>query len=229
MAGTATCVVAKYGYSWTMARPLRSWETDAVYHVIFKGNFGQSIVSDRVEREELQRRLGVAAVKYGLVVLVFCCMDTHVHLLLRVGRGSESKALQELIGGYARWRNFRHGVRGNLFRSRFWSKLVRTDEQLFVTARYIELNPVAAGICASPEDWEWSSCRSYVGRGHPPRFLARAVFLRYLGSDRGRAKTRYERFLREGVPAARAKNKERRLAAMLLPDVPSWVDIPTHV
>jgi REP element-mobilizing transposase RayT len=211
-----------------MARPLRVWEENCLYHLIFKGNFGQPIVSDTKERQELQKRLDAVAAKYDLIVLAFCAMDTHVHLLIRVGTGDVSKAMQELIGGYSRWRNHRHRVRGNLFRSRFWSKQVRNDGQLLVTARYIELNPVAAGMRSSPEDWEWSSCRAHLGRAHPPRFLARAEFLRLFAPDPRRARVRYERFLREGVRAARAKNRERRLAAMLLPDVPAWVDIPTE-
>ena len=202
-----------------MPHPLRSWDEKGLYHVIFKGNFGQPIVSDREERRELQRRLDAAAAKFGVVVLVFCCMDTHVHLLIRVGEGNVSQAMQELIGGYARWRNRRHGVRGNLFRSRFWSKVVRNDAQLWATARYIELNPVAAGMRSNPEDWEWSSCRAHLGRAHPPRFLSGAEFLLFFGTDPARARSRWARFLRDGIPAARAKN---------LPDVPAWVDVPTH-
>ena len=212
-----------------MARPLRTWDDSALYHLIFKGNFSQPIVGDLDERRELQRRLGAAARKYDVIVLAFCCMDTHVHLLIRVGTGDVSKAMQELIGGYARWRNFRHKVRGNLFRSRFWSKLVRNDGQLLVTARYIELNPVAAGARWNPEDWAWSSCRAHLGRARPPGFLARREFLSFFGDDPKRARGAYERFLRAGLAGARAKSRRRRLAAMLLPDVPAWVDLPTHL
>ena len=212
-----------------MARPLRIWEDAGLYHLIFKGNFSRPIVGDLSERQELQRRLEAASMKYGVIVLAFCCMDTHVHLLIRVGAGDVSKAMQELIGGYSRWRNHRHGERGNLFRSRFWSKIVRNNSQLLVTARYIELNPVAAGMHSSPEDWQWSSCRAHLGRAHPPRFLANAEFLSFFAPDRNRARAAYERFLRAGLPAARTRSRARRVDAMLLPDVPAWVDIPTHV
>jgi REP element-mobilizing transposase RayT len=213
----------------TMARELRIWEERCVYHVIFKGNFGMPIVSDQVERRELQRRLGIVGAKYALTILVFCCMDTHVHLLLRVGDGDASKAMQELIGGFARWRNFRHKVRGNLFRSRFWSKLVRDDAQLFVTARYIELNPVAAGMRSNPDEWEWSSCRAHLGRARPPNFLARTAFLKLFGRDPDRARARYEQFLRGGISAARRKHRDAHSVAMLIPDVPAAVDLPTDV
>jgi REP element-mobilizing transposase RayT len=196
--------------------------------LIFKGNFGQPIVCEPIERMELQRRLGVTAAKHDVTVLVFCCMDTHVHLLIRAGTGDPSKAMQELIGGYSRWRNHRHRVRGNLFRSRFWSKLVRSESQFLVTARYIELNPVAAGMRSSPEEWEWSSCRAHMGRARPPGFLAHAEFLRMFAPDPVRAKVEYEQFLRDGIPAARAKRPERRVVAMALPDLPAWVDLPTH-
>jgi REP-associated tyrosine transposase len=211
-----------------MARPLRTWARDGLYHLIFKGNFGQVIVSNDEERRELQARLDQVAAKYGVVVLAFCCMNTHVHLLIRVGKGNVSKAMQELIGGYARWRNHRHGVRGNLFRSRFWDKLVRSERQLFVTARYIELNPVAAGLCASFDDWEWSSCRAHLGRAHPPRFLARSEFLRMVAPDPTAARASYEQYLREGMPAGTVPKRKRRLAALLLPDLPEWVDVPTQ-
>jgi REP element-mobilizing transposase RayT len=212
-----------------VARPLRTWDESGLYHVIFKGNFGQPIVCELAERLELQRRLGAAAAKHDVIVLAFCCMDTHVHLLIRVGDGDVSKAMQELIGGYSRWRNHRHGVRGNLFRSRFWSKLIRNDGQLLITARYIELNPVAAGIRSDPEAWGWSSCRAHLGLARPPGFLARRQFLSFFGADPKRARAAYERFLRAGLAGARAKSREARLAAMLLPDVPPWVDMPTHV
>ena len=179
------------------------------------------------ERRELQRRLGIVAAKYDVVVLAFCCMDTHVHLLIRVGQGDVSKAMQELIGGYARWRNRRHRVRGNLFRSRFWSKLVQNDGQLLVTARYIELNPVAAGMRRSPEDWKWSSCRAHLGRARPPGFLARAEFLRIFASDSARARHRYERFSAPAFPLPE-RISGPRVTSRLLPDVPAWVDLPTH-
>ena len=211
-----------------MPHPLRAWDDNALYHLIFKGNFGQPIVSDDNERRELQRRLAIVAAKYDVIVLAFCCMDTHVHLLIRVGQGNVSKAMQELIGGYARWRNHKHGARGNLFRSRFWSKLVSTDGQLLVTARYIELNPVAAGMRQCPEEWVWSSCRAHLGRARPPGFLARTDFLRIFGSTPVKARDRYERFLRAGIPAARAKFSGSRDTAAMLPDVPAWVDLPTH-
>jgi REP element-mobilizing transposase RayT len=210
-----------------MARQPRTWDDSCIYHVVFKGNFDQPIVCDLDERRELERRLGIVAKKYDVVILAFCCMDTHVHLLIRVGAGDPSKAMQELIGGYARWRNHRHKVRGNLFRSRFWSKLVKNDGQLLVTARYIELNPVAAGMRRNPEDWPWSSCRANLGRARPPGFLARRQFLGFFGPDPKRARVAYERFLRAGLAGARAKSRERRLAAMALPDVPAWVDVPT--
>jgi putative transposase len=212
-----------------MARELRSWDESGIYHVVFKGNFGQPIVCDIDERRELQRRVGAVAAKHDVIVLAFCCMDTHVHLLIRVGSGNVSKAMQELIGGFARWRNHRHKVRGNLFRSRFWSKLVRNHDQLLVTARYIELNPVAAGMRRNPEDWPWSSCRAHLGRARPPGFLARRQFLSFFGSDPKRATVAYGRFLRTGLAGARAKSREAREAAMLIPDVPAWVDLPTHV
>jgi REP-associated tyrosine transposase len=208
-----------------MARPLRFWEQHGLYHLIFKATFGQVIFVDDDERRELQRRLGFIAAKYGMVVLAFAYMDNHVHLLIRVGEGNVSKAMQELIGGYARWWNHRHGRRGNLFQCRFWDKLVRSEKQFLVTARYIDLNPVAAGMRASPEDWEWSSARAHLGLAHPPRFLANGEFLRFFAPNRGAAIACYAVYLREGCAAIASA---ARHAAELVPELPRRFELPAE-
>jgi REP element-mobilizing transposase RayT len=212
-----------------MARTSRTWEEDALYHLVFKGVLGGEIVSDEEERCEVLRRLDHVAEKYGFAVLVFCCMKTHVHLLIRAGEGDVSKAMQELISGYARWRNKRYAVRGNLFLTRFWSKQQRSDRQFFATIRYIELNPVAAGLCDNPEEWEWSSCRAHLGLAHPPRFLAGGELLRFYARDRETARSIYEGHVREGVPGARAKARRKRRfsASLIMSEIPAWFDLPT--
>jgi REP element-mobilizing transposase RayT len=184
-----------------MARPLRVLERGGLYHLVFKGNYGQPICTTREEWAELQKRLGRLAAKYDMAVLAFGLMGNHVHLLIRVGTGDVSKAMQELIGGYARWRNRKHALRGHLFQNRFWSKCVRSEQQFVITARYIDLNPVAAGMCTAPEDWEWSSCRAHLGLAHPPRFLANREFLRFFAPSRAAAIACYTQYLREGCAA----------------------------
>ena len=91
-------------------------------------------------------------------------MDNHVHLLATPERGDAlSLAMQALGRRYVRWFNRRHGRTGTLWEGRFRSSLVEADRYLLACQRYIEANPVRAGLVASAGDWLWSSHRHHVG------------------------------------------------------------------
>jgi len=91
-------------------------------------------------------------------------MTDHVHLIAVPEReDSLARAIGEAHRLYTRAKNFRDGVRGYLFQGRFGS-CVMDDRHLARAARYIELNPVSAGIVAKPEDYAWSSARLHMGR-----------------------------------------------------------------
>jgi len=106
--------------------------------------------------------------------------------------------MQGVLGGYARFWNRRHGHAGHLFRNRFSMVDVATERHLLAAARYIDLNPVRAGMTADPEGWEWSSYRSHVGLDHGPRFLSLAEFLPLFGSTPAKARSAYLRFVKNG-------------------------------
>jgi hypothetical protein len=72
---------------------------------------------------------------------------------------------------YAQWFNRRHDRIGHLFCERYWSQMIETDEQLLTVLRYVDQNPVRAGICGRPEQWRWSSAAAMAGRSPTPGFL----------------------------------------------------------
>lgn len=89
-------------------------------------------------------------------------MDNHVHLILvpRTEDGLRA-TLGEAHRRYSRRINFREGWRGYLFQGRFASYPM-DDAHVMTAIRYVENNPVAAGMAARAEDWRWSSARSHV-------------------------------------------------------------------
>ena len=95
-------------------------------------------------------------------------MDNHVHLLLETPQTNLGAGMQRLHGVYAQTHNKRHGRSGHVFQGRFGANRVTTDAQLWVTARYIARNPVEAGLCARPEEWQWSSHASILANAAPP-------------------------------------------------------------
>ena len=92
----------------------------------------------------------------------WCLMPNHVHLIA-VPTSSEglARAIGEAHRRYTRRINFREQWRGHLWQERFASYPM--DEQyLLATARYIEMNPVAAQLVSNPEDYQWSSARAHL-------------------------------------------------------------------
>jgi putative transposase len=91
-------------------------------------------------------------------------MPTHLHLVLKQLRAHGiSQYIGRLLNSYSRYFNKRYERKGPLWESRFQSLLVESDEQLLHLTRYLHLNPVTAGLVESPETWEYSSYREYLG------------------------------------------------------------------
>ena len=92
-----------------------------------------------------------------------CALNTHYHLLLQVEDGVLAVAVHLLNSRYAAAYKLRYGKRGHTFGERYMSVPVESDEQLMTVYRYVMRNPVEAGLCAEPAEWQWSSYRSAIG------------------------------------------------------------------
>jgi putative transposase len=84
--------------------------------------------------------------------------------------------MQALGRRYVRWFNDRHTRAGALFEGRYRSTVVEADRYLLACMRYIELNPVRAGLVAQPADFRWSSHRHHIGRAVDPLVSDHAIY-----------------------------------------------------
>jgi putative transposase len=98
----------------------------------------------------------------GLDIWAWCLMPNHVHFVA-VPQHSDSLAalFKEAHRRYSRYVNQREGWTGHLWQERFRS-CVMDEPHLLCAVRYVELNPVRAGLCRHPEDWPWSSVRAHL-------------------------------------------------------------------
>lgn len=88
----------------------------------------------------------------------YCLMPNHVHLLLTAERANSCARLMKQIGQlHTQYVNRAYQRSGTLWEGRFRSCLVQTEDYLLACYRYIELNPVRAGLCSRPGDYRWSS------------------------------------------------------------------------
>ena len=102
-------------------------------------------------------------------MLAYCLMGNHCHLVVHTPRANLSALVRQVNGVYTPMFNRRHRQVGHLFQGCFTAILVDTDACLMALCRYVERNPVAAGLVASSGDWAWSSYRAHVGGTDAPR------------------------------------------------------------
>lgn len=117
------------------------------------------------EPEDFQKFLYFLSEKQvvsGFLIHHYCLMNTHFHLVLRVGVLSEfSKGMQWVKWQYTHYYNLKYKRYGPLWRERFKSLLIEDERYLAACGQYVEYNPVEAKMVDKPEDWPYSSSRCY--------------------------------------------------------------------
>jgi REP-associated tyrosine transposase len=127
-------------------------------HVIQRGNNrGACFVTD-ADRMVYLAMLKESAALFGCDVHAFVLMTNHVHLLVTPRMAENVSAAMKHSGQqYAQYFNRTHERTGCLWEGRFRSSLVDSDAYLLTCQRYIELNPVRAGMARDPSEYRWSS------------------------------------------------------------------------
>ncbi len=184
-----------------MARPLRVDFPNAIHHVTARALDGQFLYEDDYDRSWFLADLRRVVKRYAWLVHAYCLMGSHYHLTVETPRGNLSIGVRQLNGVYAQGFNERRGRRGHLFQSRFKSRLVERDPHLLEVCRYIELNPVRAGLCRHPRDWRWSSYRFHVGLEPPPSFLTTTWVAAQFGRTVAAGRRGYAAFVEDALDA----------------------------
>lgn len=182
-----------------MGRPLRLQVPDGTYHVTAHACAERWIFRDAEDRLAFLTILEHVIRRHGWRCLTFCLMSTHYHVLLRTPEPNLAAGMQLLNNRFARYFNRRHGGSGAVFRSRYHSGLIETDGHLLEVCRYIALNPVRAGLCNRPEEWNWSSYGACVGTARSFSFVTNSEVLGLFGREKGSARGRFMRFVEEGL------------------------------
>jgi putative transposase len=180
-----------------MARKPRIVYPGALYHVILRGNNGQTIFFDDKDRTRFYLLLQEGIERFGYRVHGFCLMTNHVHLAIQIGEISLSRILQNLSFRYTRWVNWRQKRSGHLFQGRYKAVLVDADIYLQELIRYIHLNPVRARIVNEPQDYRWSGHRAYIGLETIP-LLTTDWVLSQFSKKLSLARKAYSSFVHEG-------------------------------
>jgi len=138
-------------------------------HIIQRGNNRQLIFAAEADYQFFRDALVEAANKHGLAIHAYVWMTNHVHLLATPKfDDSISKTFQSVGRRYVQYFNYTYKRSGTLWEGRYRATVVDSERYLLTLMRYIELNPVRAGMVAVPQDYPWSSYRrNALGEGGP--------------------------------------------------------------
>ncbi len=152
-----------------MARSPRQFVPGYPSHVTHRGNNRQRIFHCEADYRFLWRCIKEATDHYQVAVNAYVFMSNHLHMLLTPSEPTSiAKAMHSASRRYAGYFNHRYERTGTLWEGRFHASLVATDRYLITCHRYIDLNPVRAGLAAAPEQYAWSSHRFYsLGEANP--------------------------------------------------------------
>jgi putative transposase len=181
-----------------MARPPRLELPGVPLHITQRGVNRCAVFLDDDDRQDYLRLLGIFAKQNALAIHAYVLMSNHVHLLVSAPRlGAASATLHRATQCYVQAFNHRHKRTGTLWEGRFKSCLVATDDYLLSVYRYIERNPVRAGMVAAPDAYAWSSVHANLGVKLDSLVTPHSCFL-MLGLDAGMRSAAYRAWLHAG-------------------------------
>lgn len=146
-----------------MPRKTRMYLPGVPVHVIQRGNNRMPCFFADRDYQLYKEFLSVGLGRYGGRLHAYCLMTNHAHLLITPDEeDSISRVMQHLGRQYVQYVNRHYQRTGTLWEGRHKSSLIDTERYLLTCYRYIELNPVKAGMVVRPEHYPWSSARYHA-------------------------------------------------------------------
>jgi putative transposase len=185
-----------------MPRHARICLPDIPCHVVQRGHNRRPCFASDEDRLRYLRGLKEHADRYGVAVHAYALMTNHVHMLMTPrDEGGISRTMKALGEDYVRYFNRTYRRTGTLWEGRPYSCLVDSEGYFLVCHRYIECNPVRAGIVAAPEEFRWSSYRANA-LGEPSDLLAPHPIVLALGATDAERRLAYRELFRNELSAA---------------------------
>jgi len=174
------------------------------FHAFGRGNDHRPICLDDGDRKAFLFHLGRSVRRHGWQCLAYCLMDNHFHLVVHTTPLALSRGLRDFKSGHAQGFHKAHGTTGHLFEPNPRPRVIRNEAYLFTTLAYVLWNPVDAGCCRDPGDWEWSSFRSTLQPGMKHDWFDPTAVLSIFREDLIAARTAFADFVRAGSPRRRS-------------------------
>jgi putative transposase len=185
-----------------MPRAPRSILAGVPTHHIQRGNNRQAIFFDDLDRRIYRDLLIDGTRRFACFVHAWVFMPNHVHLLLTPERSAGLAQLTQWMGArYVKWFNQRHRRTGTLWEGRFRASTITSARYFLTCSRYIDQNPVRAGLCRSPGDFAWSSY-AHLALGHSDSLITEHAEYEVLGSTSAKRQAAYRALCEPAIDEA---------------------------
>ncbi len=167
-----------------MPRISRAIAVGYPHHVTQRGNYRQTVFAEQADYERYVELLADFSPKYGLEIWAWCLMPNHVHFVaVPIHPESLARTFNTVHMIYAQYFNHKRNATGHLWQGRFFS-CVLDERHLYAAVRYVEMNPVRAGMVQAPQDYPWCSAKSHMA-GVEDHVLSGRCFLTETVKDWG--------------------------------------------
>jgi putative transposase len=152
-----------------MPRTARASAANSCYHVLNRGNARVCVFYDDDDYAAFVTLINEATLRVPMRTIAYCLMPNHFHLILWPrGDGDVSRWMQWLLTAHVRRHARLHRTTGHIWQGRFKAFPIQEDGHLLTVVRYVERNPLRAGLVGRAEDWPWSSLHGFAhGRPSP--------------------------------------------------------------
>ena len=182
-----------------MARLPRYFVKGQAQHIIQRGNNREPIFVEQHDYRFYLECLQEAAKRNELLIHGYVLMTNHVHLLASPKtQESIPKTLQSVGRRYVQNFNYSYGRSGTLWEGRYKATLINSDRYLLTCMRYIELNPVRAGMVKYSRDYTWSSYAANA-LGKRDKLITEHVLYRQLGQQEKQRQSAYRQLFRTAI------------------------------
>jgi putative transposase len=146
-----------------MGRPARPYAPGYTVHVVARCNNREFLFSGAEDYELALSHLRELPSAWGVPIFAYVLMANHLHLLLRApGPVPLGKPIRWLMTEIAKGINRLHDRTGHFWGRRYHACFVEDDQYALAALRYLDRNPVRAGLVENAEDYLWSSCATYA-------------------------------------------------------------------
>ena len=137
------------------------------HHVINRGVNRSEVFVDSDDYETFLKIVCKACRAYRVILHDYCLMSNHFHLLVETQRENLSSFMKQINGNYAIYANKKQKRSGHFWQGRYYSRYINSDEYYYTLIRYIEQNPIEAGLVKKVEEYPYT-LGSVIANGITP-------------------------------------------------------------